>query len=328
MENRVRFKIGEIEFEAEGTAEIIERERSEFMSKLLPAAVDAIVRTHGVEQRVQYIDAYESPELLAEGTASTPVIPESKADAKQTDLWRTNLASFIKNYGTLNDQDFALIAAYYDEKKNGNSSFTSESIKSYYAEARRTEYSNRSELLYQLAKKGYIMDDPNANGKIPKQYILTTEGITYAETYKPREESGEQKKSSSRQKKVNSAMNPSIYKGLNLDDLSLKKYPVVKSLSTFKKRMLLVMYIVTNEDKGEYFNVTDIEYLMSDLWGVPTTIDQIKGVFKNNRSWFKSEKDPNNKKAVRHKLLQGGKDFAQGIIDTLAAETTMDTNNS
>lgn len=322
MENRVRFKIGEIEFEAEGTAEIIERERSEFMSKLLPAAVDAIVRTRGVEQRMQYIDAHEGPELLAEGTTVTSAIPELKSDVKLTDLSRTNLASFIMNYGALNDRDFTLIAAYYDEKKNGNSFFTSESVKSYYAEARRSEYSNRSELIYQLAKKGYIMDNPSADGKLPKQYILTTEGIAYVETYKAKDESGEKKKASTRQKKTSSTMSLSIYKGLNLDELNLKNYPEVKSLNTFKKQMLLMMYIVTSEGKGEFFSVTDIQYLMTDLLGLPATIDQINGIFKKNRTWFKSEQDPNNKKAVRRKLLEGGKDFAKGVIDVFAASDT------
>lgn len=56
MENRVKFKIGEIEFEAEGSAEVIERERNVFMNALLPAAVDAIVRTRGVDSANQYIE--------------------------------------------------------------------------------------------------------------------------------------------------------------------------------------------------------------------------------------------------------------------------------
>jgi hypothetical protein len=33
------------------------------------------------------------------------------------------------------------------------------------------------------------------------------------------------------------------------------------------------------------------------------------------KSWFKSEQDPNNKKAYKRKLLQGAKDFAKKIID-------------
>lgn len=41
-EIRVKFEIGEIKFEAEGSADLVERERSIFNNTLLPAAIDAI----------------------------------------------------------------------------------------------------------------------------------------------------------------------------------------------------------------------------------------------------------------------------------------------
>lgn len=50
-EIRVKFEIGEIKFEAEGSADLVERERSIFNNTLLPAAIDAIVRTRGVTDR-------------------------------------------------------------------------------------------------------------------------------------------------------------------------------------------------------------------------------------------------------------------------------------
>ena len=60
MENHVKFKIGEIEFEAEGSAEVVERERNVFLNVLLPAAVDAIVRTRGGETvSYTHLDVYK-----------------------------------------------------------------------------------------------------------------------------------------------------------------------------------------------------------------------------------------------------------------------------
>lgn len=47
-EIRVKFEIGKIKFEAEGSADLVERERSIFNNTLLPAAIDAIVRTRSV----------------------------------------------------------------------------------------------------------------------------------------------------------------------------------------------------------------------------------------------------------------------------------------
>ncbi len=57
----MKFKIGEIEFEADGSAEVVERERNVFLNALLPAAVDAIVRTRGAEKAVQHIPANSTP---------------------------------------------------------------------------------------------------------------------------------------------------------------------------------------------------------------------------------------------------------------------------
>jgi hypothetical protein len=309
MENRVKFKIGEIEFESEGSADVVERERSVFLNMILPAAVDAIVRTRGSMQEAGFVDVSDRQELLPSN--STPSI--NNAIFNDSDLSRTSLASFIKNYGALNDQDFTLFAAYFDEKKNGALTFSSEIIKKYYEEARRPEYSNNSVLLGQLAKKGLIMDAPNAEVKNPKQYIITADGISYVESYIPKVISTEKKKMPSKAKKAPSKVK-SIYSDLCADDLNLKNYPEIKAQNNFKKQMLLVMYIVSNESKGDTFSVLDLQFLMTDVLGLPATADQINGIFKKNRTWFKAEQDPNNKKSIRRKLLEGAKDFARNII--------------
>ena len=59
-EIRVKFEIGEIKFEAEGSADLVERERSIFNNTLLPAAIDAIVRTRSVARSAQYIETQDS----------------------------------------------------------------------------------------------------------------------------------------------------------------------------------------------------------------------------------------------------------------------------
>ena len=182
---RVRFEIGEIKFEAEGPADLVERERSVFTNTLLPSAVEAIVRTRGTEQAMKYVEPVEQPKVLPLSNATPlsenaiPLTEESK------DLSRTR---YIAQFGQIGEQDFALISAYYDEKKNGNTSFTSDNVKQYYNDARRNKFSNVSVLLGKLAQKGLIMDDPNAERKTPKAYILTSQGINYVENYTPKEE--------------------------------------------------------------------------------------------------------------------------------------------
>lgn len=304
---RVKFKIGDIEFEAEGSANDVEREREAFKNTLLPLAIDAMVQTRGVITATQYIEASEQPVLLT--TEAKDAINTNVAQA--TDLSRTSLSSFVKNYGTLNDQDFVLIAAYFDEKKNKITTFSSESIKQYYADARRGAYSNNSELLKQLTQKGYIMDDPNAVKKTPKQYILTDDGILYVEAYVPKEVAI--KKSNPKARKAR-AKTISDYDSLNADSFNLKKYPEIKAQDTFKKQMMLTLYIVNNEGLGDAFSTADVQSLMTDILGLHTTIDKINGVFKRERKWFTSIGD-GTKKGSKHRLLEGAKDFAKSIID-------------
>lgn len=309
MGNKVKFKIGEIEFEAEGSAEVVERERNVFLNALLPAAVDAIVRTRGAEKAVQYISTDEPAALLE---ANHEVVSNFESPIKSVDLSRTSLSSFIGKYGCIGDQDFVILAAYYEEKKNGNKSFTSESVKQFYSDARREKYSNYSDLLNKLTQKGLIMDDPDSEKKIPKPYILTADGLSYAENFQPKEEND---KKSVKPKKTR-AKAKSDYDGINVDELHLDNYPDVKSLQDFKEKMMMVLYIITNEKAGEWFTTSDVLYLMTDVFGEAATKDQVNGVFKRERLWFKTESVADNKRDVKRKLLNQGITYAKSLIVT------------
>ena len=98
-EIRVKFEIGEIKFEAEGSADLVERERSIFNNTLLPAAIDAILRTRSITHGSPYIEAPESQQPML----STPgeLLPENAGLIPDVDLSRTTLVSFIKNHGSL-----------------------------------------------------------------------------------------------------------------------------------------------------------------------------------------------------------------------------------
>ena len=306
---KLKYKVGEIEFEAEGPAEAVEQQRVNFMNVVLPAAVDAMVRTQAVIEHQPYIDAATQPAMLEAGL---PVEPLATPNQLENDFSRTSLASFLKKYGTLGDQDFTLFAAYFDEKKNGTKAFSIENVKQYYQEGRRAAYSNNSQLLRQLAKKGYIMDtSAPEDAKAGKYYMLTNDGIAYIEAYTPKEDSGDKKKP--RAKKATNKKD-SVYSTITADDLNLAAYPEVKSLSPGKEQVIMAMYIVTNENKGEWFTVDDVIYLLTNIFEIPANVDNVNGVFKRNKSWFTSKQDDNNKKAYQRKLLTGAKDFAKRLI--------------
>lgn len=308
---KLKYKVGQIEFEAEGSADAVEQQRVNFMNVVLPAAVEAMVRTQTVVDDKSYIETKVDTPLL-EGDSKT--IATQTAIYEEDDLSRTSLVSFIMKYGALNDQDFTLFAAYFDERKNGTKAFSSENIKQYYQEGRRTAYSNNSMLLKSLVKKGFIMDAPVPEDAKPgNYYMLTNEGLTYIKEYVPKDDSKERKITHKKQRKT--ITHSSSYSLITADDLNLKKYPAVKSFSSPKEQVVLSMYIVTNEGKGEWFTVDDIIYLLVNIFELSANSDMINGVFKRNKSMFTSEQDPNNKKAYRRKLLLGAKDFAKELIE-------------
>jgi DNA-binding MarR family transcriptional regulator len=299
----VKFKIGEIEFEAEGSAEIVERERSVFMNALLPAAVDAIVRTRGVTRGNKYIEGEKHqeplPSSVEESTTHTIIL-------EKDDLSRTSLSSFIKNYGILNDQDFALIAAYYDEKKNGTTMFSSEKVKQYYVDARKSEYSNCSVLLNELVKKGLIMDAPNPETKTPKQYILTSDGIAYVESYVPKINEASSSSAKNKLKKKSNVISSQLLKHLNL---------------TSKNGVTLQQFIEQKKPKSNVEKTTVFVYfLQNHLNELEITIDHIFTCYKSIASY----KIPEN-------LQQNLTDTASskyGYLDRKDGKYTMSTRGT
>lgn len=309
-EIRVKFKIGEIEFEAEGTADLVERERSIFSNTLLPSAVDAIVRTRGVAQSAQYIESGEPATKLLTEETNANIINENILTPGENDYSRMNLASYLKSFGTLTEQEFALFAAYFDEMKNGTKYFTKDDLERYYSEARRTVPSNPSMSLFQLAEKGLIMDAGDVEQKIPKPYIVSSDGIIYIKKYQPKQET-EKKVTKTRKQHLKTK---SIYAGVNCDELNLSNYPNVKLLKDFKEKMMMVLYIITKEGKGEWFTTTDVLCLMTDIFGESATKDQVNGVFNREKLWFKVENVEGNEKETKRKILNKGVEFVQTLI--------------
>lgn len=154
-EIRVKFEIGEIKFEAEGSADLVERERSIFNNTLLPAAIDAIVRTRSVTQS-EYIEAQDSQPPAILTTTNAGALPEQVEVNSTIDFSRMSLASFAKSKGADAHYDFIICAVYFNEKRNGISSFSSATLKDLYSEAKKPLPNNLSMSLSELVKKGLI----------------------------------------------------------------------------------------------------------------------------------------------------------------------------
>lgn len=310
-EIRVKFEIGDIKFEAEGSADLVERERSIFNNTLLPAAIEAIVRTRGVVQNTQYLGSLESSAHQTIATpANIPTLSEQTDTVSTGDFSRMSLASFVKSKGANEHYDFIICAVYYNEKKNGISSFSSATLKELYSDAKRPLPGNLSMSLSELVKKGLIMEDPASKGLNPKVYVLTSDGEESVNNMRPTE--AKEKKPTSKPRKQRQK-SESLYAQISCDDLNLGNYPEVKLFKDFKEKMMLILYIVTNEKKGEWFTTADVLCLMTDIFGEAASDKQINGVFSREKRWFKVENIDGNNKLVHRKLLNEGKSYAQSL---------------
>jgi len=308
-EIRVKFEIGDIKFEAEGSADLVERERSIFNTQLLPSAVDALVRTRSVVAVDSYNDIEEqqrdsnlnSIQQLPD-TGLTPSLPSP------ADFSRLSLASFVNTKGAKSHSSFILCAAYYNEQKNGIKTFSSTTLKESYTEARKPQPKNLSDTINKLAAKGLIMEDNASKGANPKLYVLSSEGEEAVINMTPKG----QKKTAKVHK--NHSKEKSAYSDINIDELHLDKYPSVKQLKKFKEKMMTVLYIVTNEKKGEWFTTNDVLCLLTDIFGESATIKQVQGVFSREKTWFKIESVDGNSKEVKRRLLNQGIDYVKSLL--------------
>lgn len=287
---------------------MVERERSIFTNTLLTSAVEAIVRTRGITQAPQYVETTEAPIKLLTDEISLDTTVNTVTASQDSEFSRTNLASYVKGLGILTEQEFALFAAYFDEIKTSKEYFTKEDLSRYYAEARRPVPTNISMSLHQLAEKGLIMDATGVEAKFPKPYIVSSDGMAFIKEYQPKPDT---EKKSAKVRKSRPKIKSS-YSDINCNDLNLENYPNVKSLKDFKEKMM-ILYMVTNEKKGEWFTVADVLCLMTDIFGESVTKAQVEGVFKREKIWFKTENVEGNGKEVKRKLLNKGIEFAQSL---------------
>ncbi|MBP5695311.1 MAG: hypothetical protein J6X11_01540 [Treponema sp.] len=310
MENqlKLKIKIGQVEFEAEGEAKAVTEQRDVFIQSIVPAATSFLDKIQNIET-TNMVESSTNQKFLQKGN----LVSYMPISDDTIDLSRTSLVTYLQQFGELSDQNFILFSAYYYEntKQEKPYVFNVENVKDFYSTARRAPYSNNSELLKKLAQKGFIMDAPGSEQKNPKQYILSSDGIEYINEYTPIEKSEKKPVKKLKQRKKNE----SVYNTLNSDDLNLSKYPSVKDLDSPKKQIIMTMYIVTNENKGEWFLATDIEFILINVLNIHITLKQIQNLFDRNKNLFAKRQSESNKKAFEYRLLSGASDFAMKIID-------------
>lgn len=296
---KLKYRVGEIEFEAEGNPEDVEQQRLNFMDAVLPAAVEAMVKTHTAVGNGLYFEAQKA-DLSLSDVATTALLEPTSSSAAMS------INEFLNSKNFSSQIDTAVGLVYYYEKNKGVSDFSTDELKQYFRDAKITVPKNPSDVVSKLVNRSHIMESENKG-----RYKLTRTGNGFIEDFvaKPRENSKIKSKPRTARSKISS-----IYSDLTADDFNLIKYPEIKAQDSFKKQMVLTLYIVSEEGHGDSFSVVDVKCIMTDKLGLPATEKQIKGVFNRERTWFTSVVDETNKKAHKHRLLVGAKDFAKSII--------------
>jgi hypothetical protein len=293
VSNKYHIKIGEIEFSLEGDADYIEKERSIFFGGILPQAVDAMANAHALSAPVEYTDV------------PIPTITDGKlTSASSAGL---SLNEFLNTKGFSSQINNAIGLMYYYENEKDRTDFSSEDLKQYFKDAKIIVPQNPSDVINKLIGKAFIMQTDQKG-----RYKLTRTGIDFVEAFVT--SVTKEKKASAKPRKPRTKIE-SVYANLSADDLNLKNYPEVKEQDSFKKQMMLTMYIVSSEVHGDAFSIADVQCVMTDILGLPASRGQVQGVFDRNASWFKDVSDETNAKSIKHRLLEGAKDFAKSLID-------------
>lgn len=98
--------------------------------------------------------------------------------------------------------------------------------------------------------------------------------------------------------------------------MNLEKYPSIVELKNTKDKIMLMMYIVKDNNLGEFFTVNDIMFIMSKVFNEKITIDMVKGQFKNDatKMYYDKQLIDGSKKTYEYKLLSIGEKYVRENI--------------
>ena len=211
MTNKVRIKMGPIEFEAEGDSELIGRERAQFFS-LLPQAIMAVSPV--VRQPSLLIDTTEVDGSAYESSENAP----SLATSGQRSY--SSVASFLNEKKFSTAVELVMSIGYYIECVENKGIFTSKDIENKLTEVRKRKPSSISQMFTQNIKKGFLRECAEKKDNL-KAYSILDEGIKWYETYITTE-TGVKKKTS--HAKTATPTSESALLAIPLNELNLDDY--------------------------------------------------------------------------------------------------------
>ena len=297
--NKIRIKMGPIEFEAEGDSELIERERAQFFS-LLPQAIIAVSPV--VPQPIQVIGSREVKYEDSDVNIPAPNLLNASSHANYQ-----SIAAFLNEKKFATDVELVMGVGYYIECIEKAGIFTSKDVENKLNEARKGKPCNISQMLTQNIKKGYLRECSEKKDNL-KAYSILGDGINWCEAYTVTESDVKKKATRSKPQKA-AAESPLL--SISLDELNLEKYCDVPKLNKFNEQMLVVMLIYTKEKQIEYFSFNDIVAVFKTKFKLPATDRKVRYAFDNAGTMFDKKVE---KKVAYHKLMSSGIKEAERIV--------------
>ena len=287
MNSKLKIKYGMIEFEIESDPETIEKERKAFLENL------------------PTITVFANNKIYEENNTEVELIDESKVKylPAQTKNITTNLNTFLHEKGFSSDIDKCLAVIYFMNEVENVESVNNQIIKERMQKAKLIIPKSISVALNGLTAKGFIQL-LEQDGNKGMNYYITQEGIKYIDEYEKKDKKGK----SMRKNKTTKKNIANRYSFLTKEMMNLEQYPEFSKLKSSKDKIMLIMYIMKEIDKGEYFTITELEYIISQIFNDKLSTDTIKGVFKNQSSakYFDKRNVENNNKVNEYKMLQSG----------------------
>ena len=294
---KLKLKLGEIEFEIEGNAETVAKEREEFHKTLLPV-LEAFMNN----KKTTYTETPYIREIKTTTENETKFITSTCINNSEF----ANFAHFLNEKGINTDRDRVIAAVYYLSEINNKEYVTTDDIAQELKNAKIPTLSNLSAAINANIKKAYMEKIKKVENK--RCFRILQPGIDYCESYSPKEVS--QKKSSKPTKTKATKDYPSL--SITPDDLHIEKYCDITILEKVDEQLWVLMYMYTKETSFSSFTKQELQKIMKEKFGLPLTNDQVRRFFENagaNVDKIKVGKEHSIK------LLQGGKKKAEEIIN-------------
>ena len=295
--SKLKIKYGMIEFEIESDPQTIEKERKAFMETLPNIALMA---------RPQIYESEEINSLQVDETKSLPL---------NSNKISSNINVFMNEKGFNSDIDKCLGVIYFMNIIENVEFVDTAIIKERMQKAKLSIPKSISVAFNSLTTKGYIQPIDQEEKGLTKYYI-TYEGKNFVQEYVKKEAKGKSivKKLRNVKKDIETS-----YSFLTKEMMNLEKYPDFHKLKNSKEKIMLIMFILKDINKGEYFTINDLKYIISNIFNDKLSDDAIKGVFKNRSTakYFDKRNVENNNKVYEYKMIQSGFSyFEENIISS------------